>query len=427
MSYVLTIVSLALLVSIAVSAWLAWRRRSSLAAAHKAAQSQAHAGEILEIADDGIISVDQDQRIIFFNRAAERLFGYRRSEVLGKPLDLLMPERYLAAHRQHVREYAHSGKTSRRMSERVEVYGRRRDGMEFPMDASISRLQLQDEAILTVSVRDITERRRHETALREMQEELERRVEQRTAELRVTTQQLWQAAKLASVGELSASIAHELNNPLSTICLRIESALMRTSPDDPRRRALEVVQQEAKRMGDLVSNLLQFSRRGDDARSTVNVPEELIKTTELIEHYLRRRDVRIAHEFDPQAPLITANRQKLRQVFLNLLTNAADAMPQGGELRLRVKPTILPDKERGVVVEVCDTGHGIAAEHLPNVFEPFFTTKEEGHGTGLGLAICRRIVQEHGGHLAIDSKQGEGTTVRVTLATGLNDGQETAL
>ena len=422
-----TIVTLALLVSIAMSAWLAWRCRTTLAAARKAVQSQAHAGEILEIADDGIISVDQDQRIIFFNRAAERLFDYRRSDVLGKPLDLLLPERYLDAHRVHVHEYGRSGKTSRRMSERVEVYGRRRDGTEFPMDASISRLQLPDEVILTVSVRDITERRRHEAALREMQEELERRVEQRTAELRATTQQLWQAAKLASVGELSASIAHELNNPLSTICLRIESALMRTTPDDPRRRALEVVQQEAKRMGDLVSNLLQFSRRGDDARSTVNVPEELIKATELIEHYLRRRDVRVAHEFDPQAPLISANRQKLRQVFLNLLTNAADAMPRGGELRLRVKSTTLPDMERGLVVEVCDTGHGIAAEHLPNVFEPFFTTKEEGHGTGLGLAICRRIVQEHGGHLAIDSKQGEGTTVRVTLATGIEDGQASGL
>jgi PAS domain S-box-containing protein len=390
-------------------------------------RSIARADGILEVADDGIITIDAAQRIIFFNRAAERLFDYQAAEVLGKSLDMLLPERYAVSHREQVSEYAQSGKTSRRMSERVEVYGRRRDGTEFPIDASISRLQLADETILTVSIRDITERRRHETALREMHEELERRFEQRTAELRATTQQLWQAAKLASVGELSASIAHELNNPLSTICLRIESALLRTPADDPRRRALEVVQQEAKRMGDLVSNLLQFSRRGDDARSTVSVPEELIKTTELVEHYLRRRDVQVAHHFHPQAPLISANRQKLRQVFLNLITNAADAMPKGGELRLKVSPTTLESRQPGVVIEVSDTGHGIASEHLPNVFEPFFTTKEEGKGTGLGLAICRRIVQEHGGNLAIDSTLGEGTTVRVVLATGIDDGQSPAL
>ncbi|MGD9648041.1 MAG: nitrogen regulation protein NR(II) [Pirellulales bacterium] len=419
----LLVVNLALLASLALVAWLAWRCRTSLKAAREAQRIHARAAGVLEVADDGIISIDAAQRIIFFNRAAEKLFAYRASEVLGQPLDQLLPERFVAAHRDHVSEYARSGRTSRRMSERVEVYGRRRDGVEFPIDASISRLQLADETILTVTVRDITERRRHEAALRELHEDLERRVEQRTAELRATTQQLWQAAKLASVGELSASIAHELNNPLATICLRIESALVRTPTDDPRRRALEVVQQEAKRMGELVSNLLQFSRRGDDARSTINVPEELIKATELVEHYLRRRDVRVAHEFHPQAPLISANRQKLRQVFLNLLTNAADAMPGGGELRLAVSPAKLGNDQRGVIIEVRDTGHGIDAKHLPNVFEPFFTTKEEGKGTGLGLAICRRIIQEHGGQLAIDSQPGQGTTVRLELATGLVDGQ----
>jgi signal transduction histidine kinase len=284
-------------------------------------------------------------------------------------------------------------------------------------------LKLPDEMILTVSIRDISARREHEAALRAVHEELEQRFEQRTAELRGTTQQLWQAAKLASVGELSAGIAHELNNPLATICLRIESALARTPADDPRRRALEVVQQEAKRMAELVSNLLQFSRRDSDARSTIDVREELIKATELVDHHLRKRAVRIAHHFDPQAPMISADRQKLRQVFLNLLTNAADAMPNGGELRLKISPTKLENGQPGVTVEVVDTGQGIAPEHLPNVFEPFFTTKEEGKGTGLGLAICRRIVQEHGGNLAIESQPGHGTTVRLVLAVSASDGQ----
>lgn len=418
-----TLLAIALAAAIAWAAWSTWRCWMARRDARRALSAQARSTGVLEIADDGIISLDSAHRIIFFNRAAERLFDYRAAEVLGQPLDLLLPQRYVASHRQHVDEFAHTGKTSRRMSERAEVFGRRRDGAEFPIDASISRLQLPEETILTVSIRDITARRQHEAALRAMHDELERRVAQRTAELRATTQQLWQAAKLASVGELSAGIAHELNNPLATICLRIESALARTAPDDPRRRALEVIQQEAKRMADLVSNLLQFSRRGADARSTVNVGEELTKTTELIDHHLRKREVRIAQDFDPQAPMIAADRQKLRQVFLNLLTNAADAMPRGGELRLRVSAITLENDRPGVVIEFTDTGHGIAPEHLPNVFEPFFTTKEEGKGTGLGLAICRRIVQEHGGRLAIESQPGLGTTVRIELATSASDGQ----
>ena len=418
-----TLLAIVLAAAIAWAAWSTWRCWMARRDARRALSAQARSTGVLEIADDGIISLDSAHRIIFFNRAAERLFDYRAAEVLGQPLDLLLPQRYVASHRQHVDEFAHTGKTSRRMSERAEVFGRRRDGAEFPIDASISRLQLPEETILTVSIRDITARRQHEAALRAMHDELERRVAQRTAELRATTQQLWQAAKLASVGELSAGIAHELNNPLATICLRIESALARTAPDDPRRRALEVIQQEAKRMADLVSNLLQFSRRGADARSTVNVGEELTKTTELIDHHLRKREVRIAQDFDPQAPMIAADRQKLRQVFLNLLTNAADAMPRGGELRLKVSAITLENDRPGVVIEFTDTGHGIAPEHLPNVFEPFFTTKEEGKGTGLGLAICRRIVQEHGGRLAIESQPGLGTTVRIELATSASDGQ----
>ena len=418
-----TLLAIVLAAAIAWAAWSTWRCWMARRDARRALSAQARSTGVLEIADDGIISLDSAHRIIFFNRAAERLFDYRAAEVLGQPLDLLLPQRYVASHRQHVDEFAHTGKTSRRMSERAEVFGRRRDGAEFPIDASISRLQLPEETILTVSIRDITARRQHEAALRAMHDELERRVAQRTAELRATTQQLWQAAKLASVGELSAGIAHELNNPLATICLRIESALARTAADDPRRRALEVIQQEAKRMADLVSNLLQFSRRGADARSTVNVGEELTKTTELIDHHLRKREVRIAQDFDPQAPMIAADRQKLRQVFLNLLTNAADAMPRGGELRLKVSAITLENDRPGVVIEFTDTGHGIAPEHLPNVFEPFFTTKEEGKGTGLGLAICRRIVQEHGGRLAIESQPGLGTTVRIELATSASDGQ----
>ena len=230
------------------------------------------------------------------------------------------------------------------------------------------------------------------------------------------TQQLWQAAKLASVGELAASIAHELNNPLATVRLRIESVLSKTPADDPRRRALEIVEQEATRMGDLVANLLQFSRHGTEQISTIDVRQELAQAVELVNHVFRKRRIAVERNFSPDTPPIHADRQKLRQVFLNLLTNASDAMPDGGTLSLNTAAHPLEEKP-AVRIEIADTGLGIAPENMRRIMEPFFTTKEEGKGTGLGLAICRRIVQEHRGTMCIDSELGKGTTVSIRLPT----------
>jgi PAS domain S-box-containing protein len=296
-----------------------------------------------------------------------------------------------------------------------------------------------NEALLFSSVRQhelVAAEESLNARLRESQDRLEARVAERTAELaaanaslrteisireaaedelRATTQQLWQAARLAGLGELAAGIAHELNNPLATVSLRIEGLLARTPPDDPRRKPLEVIDQEVERMSRLVRNLLQFSRAGRDEPSAVNVAEEVATTVELIEHHLRKGQVLVESEFAPDAPLIYADRQQLRQVLLNLLINAADAMPEGGRLVLRVRLEELPGEPPAVVLEVRDTGVGIPPEHLARVTDPFFTTKEEGRGTGLGLAVCKRIIEQHQGALEIHSRVGDGTAIRVTL------------
>ena len=237
----------------------------------------------------------------------------------------------------------------------------------------------------------------------------------KSEELRATTQQLWLAARLAGVGELAASIAHELNNPLGIVHLRLESILSHTPKDDSRRSALEVIDHEVERMARLVANLLQFSRPGRDQVSTVDVTDEVMRTIELTEHYFRHRGVGVQSDFHPSVPDIFADRQQLRQVLLNLFTNAADAMVEGGTLKLGVHPVELSADKPGVVIAVADTGVGIAAEHLARVTDPFFSTKDEGKGTGLGLAICRRIVEQHHGRLEIASTLGIGTTVRVLL------------
>jgi signal transduction histidine kinase len=263
--------------------------------------------------------------------------------------------------------------------------------------------------------RDARERRRAEEALRESNRRLEvalAELQNKTEELAATTQQLWQAAKLASVGELAASVAHELNNPLGIISLRLESVLAATPADAHCRPALEVIEQEVERMARLIANLLQFSRQTPDQVSTVDLPEEVVRAAELVEHHLRRRGVGTVFDFATDLPPVLADRQKLRQLFLNLYTNAADAMPRGGTLTTRLSA---PPRRTEVVVEVADTGVGIPAEHLGRVMEPFFTTKDEGKGTGLGLAICRRIVRDHKGTIHIDSEVGKGTRVRIAL------------
>jgi len=236
----------------------------------------------------------------------------------------------------------------------------------------------------------------------------------RVAGLRRTEQQVVQEARLAGVGELAAGVAHELNHSLGTVTLRLEDVLARTPEGDPRRHALEVIDQEVGRMAALVGNLLEFTRAGRGRASTVDVCDEVTKTAELTDH-LTRKGVRVVPEFAAGVPLIQADQQHLRQVLLNLFANAADAMPGGGQLAVRVRPGELPDGRPGVVVEVADTGTGIPPDILPRVTEAFFTTKEEGKGTGLGLAVCKRIVDQHGGELAIESQLGTGTTVRVTL------------
>jgi signal transduction histidine kinase len=242
-------------------------------------------------------------------------------------------------------------------------------------------------------------------------------------EVKTMSQQLWQAAKLATMGELASSIAHELNNPLATVSLRVESLIAQTTGDDPRRRELEIIGQEVERMGNLVSNLLQFSRRSQPQISTVNVCDEIEKTLELVHYHLRKHNIAVAREFKPEGPLIHADRQQLRQLFLNLFTNASDAMPEGGTLTIRV--TERPE-EKQICIEIADTGMGIPPEILPKVLEPFYTTKPEGKGTGLGLAICRRIAQAHNGTLNITSEGGPGNGTRVCITLPFSNGRNTA-
>jgi PAS domain S-box-containing protein len=380
-------------------------------------ESEARYQRVLDAMMEGCQIIDFDWRYLYVNDVVAAQGKSAREDLLNHTMMEVYPgienTELFAILRECMEE-----RTPRRMENQF----------VFP-DGSLGWFELSiqpaREGIFILST-DITERKQAEEALRAKNEEI-----------KIMSQQLWQAAKLATMGELAASIAHELNNPLATVSLRVEMLQAQYSPDDPQSKSLQVMDSEIKRMGNLVTNLLQFSRRSSSQISTIKVNEEVIGTLELIQYHLRKNSILTVQQLSFEIPLIQADRQQLRQVFLNLFTNAADAMPIGGLLtictwsgekpeagitvplrRSETKSLGLPVSELPqVFIEVSDTGEGIPPEKLDRVWEPFYTTKPEGKGTGLGLAICRRIIQEHGGTIEIisDGIPGRGTTVRLSL------------
>jgi signal transduction histidine kinase len=291
----------------------------------------------------------------------------------------------------------------------------RKDGSFFM--AEVIATMMPDGNLMGM-VRDVTERKLAEEELLRTNQRLEgalAELQTKTNELASMTQQLWQASKLATMGELAASVAHELNNPLATLALHAESLLDRLPADDPKRRAVQVMEKEVERMATLVSNLLLFSRRNHQQTSTVDMVAELNNSLEFVYYHLRSHKITVATKFASDLPSVHADRQQLRQVFLNLLTNASDAMPDGGTLTVCAQSGTLANGALAMMIEFSDTGIGIKPEDVPKLWEAFFTTKPEGKGTGLGLPICRRTVEEHRGTIDIESEPGKGTTVRIIL------------
>jgi len=237
----------------------------------------------------------------------------------------------------------------------------------------------------------------------------------RTIDLATTTQQLWQSSKLATMGELAASIAHELNNPLAIISLRLESLAGDLANDPRQSHALEIIANEVDRMGKLVGSLLRFSHHNQQEMAILDIREEIENSLELVEYHLRAQKIEVVRDFAETLPNIQADRQKLRQVLLNLLTNASDAMPGGGTITARVRSAESKSGVSGVSIDLIDSGPGIPPAVLAKIWEPFFTTKPEGKGTGLGLAISRRAIEGHHGTLSVESRLGEGTTVTIFL------------
>lgn len=354
---------------------------------------------ILEIAADAVISADEAQRITLFNRGAEEIFGYRAEEALGKPLDILLPPRLAEAHRAHVRDFAASPTPARRMNERGAVFARRKDGTEFPAEASISKLEVDGEKIFTVMLRDTTERNRLEERLRLSQ-------------------------RMEAVGRLAGGVAHDFNNMLTAIVGYSDLLLTEFAHDDPGRLDVDEIRKAAERAASLTRQLLAFSRR------QVLQPKvlDLNLVVADMEQMLRRligEDVELVSVLEPTLGCVKADPGQIEQVIVNLAVNARDAMPRGGKLTIETADAELDEAYARqhvavvpgpyVMLAVSDTGTGMDPEIQDRIFEPFFTTKEKGEGSGLGLATVYGIVKQSGGNIWVYSEPGRGTTFKIYL------------
>jgi PAS domain S-box-containing protein len=371
---------------------------------------------LYELAPDAILVVDRAGIIVRANAQASEMFGYARDELVGQPIELLVPARARAAHVAERDAYAASPRT-RRMGAGLDLRARRKDGSEMPVEVALAPIATDDGPVTLAIARDVTVTRAAEEALRRAHDELEQRVAERTAELREANRRLVeeqarriQSEKMSSVGALAAGVAHEINNPLSGVMGLVKALQGGAVPAERQGGYFDAIRDGLERMRTTVRSLLDFSQPRDDLRAEVDAHDVVAGCVRLVGPVARERAVDVIASPGPPATVV-ADRSQLMQAVVNLLMNAVEASPPGSAVTIDVDRA--PAR---VVVRVTDRGAGIPAENLSLVTDPFFSTKPEGEGAGLGLTTALGIVHAHGGELHIDSAPGAGTTVTLALS-----------
>jgi PAS domain S-box-containing protein len=351
---------------------------------------------LLESASQAIISVNRDGRITLANRRTEEMFGYRREELLGSPIEMLLPESKRGKHKRHREDYFEQPHL-RPMGIGMELAGRRRDGTEFPVEVSLSPIESSEGVFGIAFVSDITQRK-----------ELE--------------EQLSHAQKMEAVGRLAGGVAHDFNNMLTVISGYNLMIMEELQPDNPLREYAEEIGRAADRAAAVTNQLLAFSRRQLIQPRVMNVNAVLAETEKMLLRLLGE-DIELTLSLGSGVGNIRADPNQIVQAVVNLAVNARDAMPRGGKIVLetaeveldesyaRSHAAVLPGQY--VMIAITDTGHGMNAETRQHIFEPFFTTKERGKGTGLGLATVYGMVKQSSGDIWVYSEPGKGTTFKL--------------
>lgn len=367
----------------------------------------------IDRAGDAVFWMGSDGRFIDVNDRACQSLGYSREEIISMTVYEIDPG--------FSRETwpVHWAEIKRRGSFVFESQHRTKDGILFPVEISINYLEFEGKQYNCAFARDITERKRSEETLALAYRELKQ-----------TQMQLVQSAKLSSLGELSAGVAHELSQPLtglSAISQVMSKNLKRNNIDrDTLLKYLELFEKNTKRMMNILNHLRTFSRKSQPEFTSVNINNVIEDCLIMVSEQLHLNKIELKKELSSKLPNVWGNANQLEQVFLNLFTNALDAVKgrcRKGESgkdfenkgRIEIAATASADDQGKVEVLVSDTGGEISAEHLEKIFDPFFTTKEEGKGTGLGLSISNGIIKDHQGVIEVAETCPNGTTFRVVL------------
>ena len=361
-------------------------------------ESEARQGAILEAAHDAIITMDQKLNIREFNPAAEQMFGRRRTDILGRNVDLLIPRDDRQAQLNTLTKYMETG-GGPLSARRLELTAVRADGTEFPVELTVARMRGDSRAVITGFIRDITERRALEEQLRQSQ-------------------------KLEAVGRLAGGVAHDFNNILMSIMGAADLLMMQLGADDPARSEASEIKQSVERGAGVTRQLLAFSRR-QATRSRLFALGDILRGMETMLRRLIGPEIEFQIESGARPVIVMADSGQFEQVVMNLAINARDAMPEGGRLRVRVEELDVDEAAAVTLTEgnpgryarlsVSDTGTGMSEQTRAKLFEPFFTTKEQGKGTGLGLSIVYGIVKQSGGYISVSSELGRGATFYIFL------------
>ncbi len=342
---------------------------------------------------DAVFAIDAETlRVVAGNETAARMFGFESvSEAIGiDPLDLVHPDDRERAARIIIQDAFQQD-----LREINEFHTIALDGREMWVSAVGAVTEYQGRVVDLVSLRDITGQKKAEEEKRQME------------------QQLHLSSRLAAVGELAAGVAHELNNPLTSVLMFSELVKDRPNLEGSIRKDIEVIHEQAQRASRITQNLLSFARRHKPEKGLISINEVVEKSIELHAYRMRVNNVEVATELDPELPLTMADFFQMQQVLVNMITNAEQVMTEAhGRGSLDIKTSASGGQ---IVVDITDDGPGISEENTRRIFDPFFTTKAVGKGTGLGLSICFGIVQEHGGCIHVRSRPGEGTTFRIGL------------
>lgn len=387
------------------------KRAAQREQARERALSEERQRDMISTAQVGLINVDTSGLIQFINPMAMQQFGVALEGLRNRPVEQLLQAGHAS---ELLREtLSHLGRPGFRPLPGIEMEGRRADGSVFPMLVSVRGMADHPELGYLITVIDITRRKRLEQALREANESLELKVAERTSALEAAQTELVQAGKLAALGRMSASVVHELNQPLTA--LRTWLAISRRQLDDPRALGNHLQQMEGliDRMALITGQLKTFAYRKPEQAGLVPVARSIDQVLALFRG--RFEEMALVPEYCPpdEHLQLAGDQARFEQVLINLIKNACDAMqPMGGAHQLGIR--VVAERE-WVQIRVEDNGPGIAPEHLPQLFEPFFTTKEVGTGLGLGLAIVHSIVRDLGGHIRAENRPQGGACFEVRL------------